>query len=75
MIACHCHAVTDREVMNSIVAGAACVPSIGQHCAAGTDCGGCHRTLSRLLGAVRAVDAVFDDEASSVIAEPARSIG
>lgn len=33
----------------AVLAGAAEVAEIGARCGAGTECGGCHRTLERLL--------------------------
>jgi bacterioferritin-associated ferredoxin len=49
VIACHCHAVSDRTVRATVLGGATDVEEIGQRCHAGTDCGGCHRMLERLL--------------------------
>ncbi|GIU90513.1 MAG: hypothetical protein KatS3mg010_1612 [Acidimicrobiia bacterium] len=49
MIACQCRVVDDRTVRAAVLAGAAGVAEIGARCGAGTECGGCHRTLERLL--------------------------
>ena len=35
----------------AVAAGDRTVEDIGASCGAGTDCGGCHRALARLLGA------------------------
>lgn len=49
-IACSCHAVRDHVVAEAIVEGGAeSVEQIGDHCSAGSTCGGCHPTLERLL--------------------------
>jgi bacterioferritin-associated ferredoxin len=47
---CHCRAVSDRVVKAAVAAGDRTVEDIGASCGAGTDCGGCHRALARLLG-------------------------
>lgn len=49
MIICHCRVVSAREVTRAIDAGAHSVEEIGERCAAGTHCGGCHPELERLL--------------------------
>lgn len=67
MIACQCHAVTDRSIMDHIVEGADRVESVGARCGAGTNCGGCHRTIQRLLDAVRAVDEAFGDSTQDAV--------
>jgi bacterioferritin-associated ferredoxin len=46
---CSCRAVNDTTVRAVIAAGAATIEDIGARCGAGTDCGGCHETLERLL--------------------------
>lgn len=53
MIVCHCKAVSDRVVGAAVEAGASSIPELSEHCGAGSDCGGCHRRLERLLDAVR----------------------
>ena len=47
---CHCRGVSDRVVKAAVAAGDRTVEDIGASCGAGTDCGGCHRALARLLG-------------------------
>lgn len=59
MIACHCHVVSDRTVMDAVATGAASIEAIGDACAAGSRCGGCHPVLDTLLSAARAVDEAF----------------
>lgn len=49
MIVCHCEAVNDRAVRAAVLAGAETVDDLGERCRAGTDCGGCHGRLERLL--------------------------
>jgi bacterioferritin-associated ferredoxin len=62
VIVCHCQAVNDRTVTAAVLSGARDVPDVGARCGAGTSCGGCHRTLERLL---REHDA-RDDRVSAV---------
>jgi bacterioferritin-associated ferredoxin len=49
VIVCHCEAVNDRTVEAAVLSGAQSVDAIGDRCGAGTDCGGCHRMLERLM--------------------------
>jgi bacterioferritin-associated ferredoxin len=49
LIVCHCEAVNDTTVRAAVLSGAEDIAAVGQRCRAGTDCGGCHRTLERLL--------------------------
>ena len=68
MIVCHCTAVSDRTVAQAIAAGARDEFDVARACGAGSICGGCVPTVSRLLrscgggpveaGHVEAVEAV-----------------
>ena len=49
MIVCHCTATNDRTVREAIAEGADEVDEVTQACGAGSDCGGCRRTIERLL--------------------------
>jgi bacterioferritin-associated ferredoxin len=49
LIVCHCEAVNDTTVRAAVLSGADNVESVGERCGAGTDCGGCHRMLARLV--------------------------
>ena len=49
MIVCQCRVVSERTVQGAVDAGARSVEEIGERCAAGTDCAGCHPELERLL--------------------------
>ena len=49
MIVCQCHVVSDRAIGRAIDHGARTVEEIGDRCAAGTSCAGCHPELERLL--------------------------
>ena len=49
MIVCHCEAVNDQTVRAAVLSGASDIAAVGERCRAGTDCGGCHRMLERLL--------------------------
>jgi bacterioferritin-associated ferredoxin len=49
VIVCHCEAVNDKAVRAAVLSGASDVSTVGERCRAGTNCGGCHRMLERLL--------------------------
>jgi len=49
MYVCSCHAVKDTTVRAAIAAGATTLEDIGTFCRAGSQCGGCHELLERLL--------------------------
>ena len=49
MIVCHCHAVTDREIRRAAERGATTPREVGQHCRAGTCCGGCVPVVETIL--------------------------
>lgn len=51
---CLCHGVSERKVRRAIDDGAATIIDVGEHCRAGTGCGGCHPTIDALL--VEALD-------------------
>ena len=51
---CLCAAVSERKVKRAIDDGAATIIEVGEHCGAGTGCGGCHPTIDALL--VEAID-------------------
>lgn len=53
MYACICHAVTDREVVDHVHAGADTIDRVGDSCQAGTGCGTCHDHLERIIDAQR----------------------
>jgi bacterioferritin-associated ferredoxin len=55
MIVCHCRAVSERTIGAEVAAGAASIPELSERCGAGSDCGGCHRRLERLLDRVVAL--------------------
>jgi len=48
MIVCLCRGVSDRQVNEAIDNGATCVGRLEQ-CGIGGDCGGCERTLEKML--------------------------
>lgn len=52
MIVCHCHAVSDREVVAAAESGAREVTDVADACGAGSDCHGCHDRIASLLDAV-----------------------
>jgi bacterioferritin-associated ferredoxin len=49
VIVCHCEAVNDKAVLAAVLSGAEDIESVGRRCRAGTNCGGCHRMLERLV--------------------------
>jgi bacterioferritin-associated ferredoxin len=49
VIVCHCEAVNDSTVRAAVLSGAESIDAVGERCRAGTDCGGCHRMLERLV--------------------------
>ncbi len=49
MIVCQCKGVTEETVLKAVRSGASTVAEIGCACLAGTDCGGCHETLVKIL--------------------------
>lgn len=53
MIVCQCKGTTEATVRKAIRAGASSVAEIGCACLAGTDCGGCHETLVKILSSER----------------------
>ena len=53
MIVCQCKGTTEAAVRKAIRAGASTVAEIGCACLAGTDCGGCHETLVKILSSER----------------------
>ncbi len=48
MLVCHCHAVSDRVIRETVAAGAADETEVGERCGAGTSCGGCRPEVQRL---------------------------
>lgn len=49
MLVCHCKAVTDTTIRNAIRGGSKTLCQIGQICRAGTECGGCHQAIEKML--------------------------
>ena len=54
MIVCHCNAVTDRTIRETIRAGASTCKAVARNCGAGVFCGGCMPEIHALLQAERA---------------------
>lgn len=52
MVVCHCRAVSDRIIRQTVERGAADVEEIATRCGAGSDCGGCRPTIEMLLAGV-----------------------
>ena len=49
MLVCHCKVVNDAAIRAAIANGARDEFDVARLCGAGTDCGGCVPTVSRLL--------------------------
>ncbi len=52
MYACICHGVTEREVLDTVRAGAHDEEAVGHHCGAGTGCGTCLNRICELISSV-----------------------
>ncbi|MGN5632978.1 (2Fe-2S)-binding protein [Streptomyces sp. AC154] len=50
MYVCSCFGVTEQQVKKHAEAGACTPRQIASACKAGTDCGGCVRTIQAMLG-------------------------
>ena len=57
MIVCHCTAVNDRAIADAIAAGARDEFDVAHACGAGSVCGTCVPTITRLLGGCPSVAA------------------
>jgi len=60
MIVCCCKAVSDRQVRQSIDAGARDCGDVARGCGAGSACGGCRATVRQILDE-SAVDRLLED--------------
>jgi len=49
LLICHCSLVTDREIRDSIRAGADSLDAVAAACGAGACCGGCEPMVERLI--------------------------
>jgi bacterioferritin-associated ferredoxin len=49
MYVCHCHVVTDRDIVESIANGARCIADLARATGAGRTCGGCVPTMRDLV--------------------------
>ncbi len=54
MIVCHCEAVNDRTITDTILSGATSPDEVADRCGAGGQCGGCLDRVEALLDAVDA---------------------
>lgn len=70
MLVCHCKAIYERRVREVIAAGARDVFDVAAACAAGTGCGGCVPTVTRLLIEMNGQDPVADEIAELKAAKP-----
>ena len=60
MIVCHCEAVNDRTITDTILSGAADAAEVARRSGAGSQCGGC---LERIEDLLDRVDASLPDAA------------
>lgn len=51
MIVCHCKGISDSTVRAAVRKGAAALGEVERACGAGTDCGGCTRTIQAIVAA------------------------
>ncbi len=56
MIVCLCRAKNERDVLRAIEAGSETLDDL-QECGIGTDCGGCHNFLRKMLSTSECVSA------------------
>jgi bacterioferritin-associated ferredoxin len=49
MRVCHCHNVSDREIVSLVREGVDDAAAVGDFCGAGTRCGGCRPTVEHLV--------------------------
>jgi bacterioferritin-associated ferredoxin len=54
MIVCLCANVSERELVETITAGASTVKEVGRRCGAGTGCGACKPLIRECLSRCRA---------------------
>lgn len=57
MYVCVCHAVTDKEVLAAIQAGASHREAVTAACGAGGDCGSCHGMIEEMIAEQASPDA------------------
>jgi bacterioferritin-associated ferredoxin len=50
-LVCLCHGVSEGIVRSAMSDGATTVEQVGERCAAGTRCRGCHPTVQELIAA------------------------
>ncbi|MFZ2176828.1 MAG: (2Fe-2S)-binding protein [Rhodococcus sp. (in: high G+C Gram-positive bacteria)] len=62
MYVCSCHALTQTHIEAELAAGSRCTRDIGAACRAGTDCGGCVRSISAIVRDFRGRDVTADLE-------------
>ncbi len=73
MIVCLCANVTERELVETVQAGAATVKEVGRRCGAGTGCGACKPLIRECLTRCReaAVQEASVTVTIAVVTEPA----
>jgi bacterioferritin-associated ferredoxin len=49
VIVCSCKGVNDRKIRSAVDDGARTIEELGEHCTAGTRCGGCWPVLADLI--------------------------
>jgi bacterioferritin-associated ferredoxin len=69
MIVCLCANVSERELVETITAGATTVKEVGRRCGAGTGCGACKPLIRECLSRCRA--AAIEEVRVTVTTEPA----
>jgi len=59
MIVCLCRRIPDRVIADVILSGASTVEDVSARCGAGTDCGCCRATISRLCAAAATMGSTY----------------
>ena len=49
MIVCHCEAVNDRTITDTILSGASTLDGVAERCGDGSQCGGCVERIEAML--------------------------
>lgn len=70
MIVCLCANVTERQLAETIAAGATTVKEIGRRCGAGTGCGACKPLIRECLSRCREAAVNEQAPAGAVAPEP-----
>ena len=65
MIVCLCEGLSDREISQTIQAGATSLKEVGRRCRAGVDCGRCREQIRGMLGERRCASPMQPSESAT----------